>query len=456
MCELRADPDRIAEARPLDADAWLRLAQRFVEDGRTTEALEAIARTEGLCRPSDRNLVGELSLLLDAVADHPEASTLELRMAKTCARTEHLERAILHAERGVASDIDNADAHLLLADLYWKKGRREEAIDALARVLWLRPNEVDAALLLAERLVDVGRFKSAHMIVDRIGDDVPPTAEGELRVGRLLRQCGLAEAALWRLEKAVALAGDSAHAHFELALAYVETGSPAVAIDELKEVVRLRDDWNEPLRRLAQVYRQLDMLAEAEQAEQQLNARPLLTLDVDIEMIEENDEDSEFVDASEITGKLRLIPVPELLQFLAQRKLTGVLRVSAAQTSGQIEIYEGSVVGAELAGTPSLQEILLKTGVITSDTLDASGLTQKELGAGAFCAALVEWDLADQNTLERTCFHHCQGILAELIGWSDGQIDFVSSETYDHEPKIRFDVPFLLLETMRKLDEEAR
>lgn len=444
------------QTRPLDAEAWLRLAKTFVEDGRTTDAIEAIGRAESLCRSSDANLVGQISLLFDTVAEHPDAHSLDLRLAKSCARAEHVDRAILHAERGVAHDIEDADGHRLLAELYWRKGRTEEALDALARVLWMKPNEVDPALLLAERLVHAGRINSARMIVERIREQVPPTAEGELRVGRLLRQCGFAEAALWRLEKAVALAGDSAHAHYELALAYVETGSPVVALDELKEVIRLRDDWNEPLRRLIQLYRQLDMNEEADRAEEQLAARPALTLDVDIEMIEEDDTGDEFVDASEITGKLRLIPVPELLQFLAQRNLTGVLRVSAPETSGQIEIYQGSVVGAELAGTPTLQETLLDTGVVTPETLDASGLGQSELGAGAFCAALVEWDLADENTLERTCFNHCQRILAELIGWSDGQIDFVSSETYEHEPKIRFDVPFLLLETMRKLDEETR
>jgi tetratricopeptide (TPR) repeat protein len=442
----------------LDADGWRRLAKTFVEDGLVSDALDAVGRGLAAIGKPRTEVAQGLSDILERLQIHPESIALEASMAKACTDAGLFDRGLVHAERAAEGQPENPDGHRALSDALWKLGRAEPSLDALHHVLWLRPNDLDAALLLAERLVECGRAPSAKLIVNRIRDRIAPTAEGELRIGRLLRTCGMNEAALWCLEKAVALDGQSAHAHYELALAYMATNAMEAAVGELRETLALRNDWNEPLRKLIEAYRWLGRVPEAEEAEIQLRNRPSLTLDVEIEIEGQApiNQSGDFVDESEITGKLRLIPVAELLQFLAHRRLTGVLRVTSEQRRGSIEIFKGEVVGAELANSPTLQERLLSSGIVTTETLHATGLAQRELGAGAFCAALVEWDLADEKAIDRTCFTHCQGVLAELIGWEDGQIDFVSAESYEHEPKIRYEVPFILLETMRKLDEAGQ
>lgn len=400
----------LLETRPLDAGAWCRLAASCVAEQRIPDAIDAIGRALHLTTPKAGEMVYEISQVLESLAAHPEAFSLQLRAAKTCAFAGLLDRAILHLEKALEHDGENIEAHHELAELYWRRARQEESIDTLNRLLWLRPDDVEAGLVLAERLIELQREKSAMMIVRRISDKVPPTGEGELRIGRLLRQCGSAEAALWRLEKAVVLLADSAHAHFEVALAYLDTGRTAAAIDELLETHRLRPDWNDPLRRLAQLHRELGLQEQAEQFEQLLQDRPL-TLDLDDITIVEDDDFSEH---TELSGRLRLMPVAELLQFLAQRMLTGILRVSSENGAGAIEIYRGTVVGANLDGSGPLE-----------------------------------------GTDVDSCFLRCQSVIGEMIGWTDGQIDFVAGETYEAEPSIRFEVPHLLLETMRKMDEAS-
>ncbi len=400
----------LSDTQPLDADAWRRLATSFIADGRIPDAIDAIARAQLLCPPRSGQVLLEVSKVLEILSAHAQTAPLQLRMARTCAAAGFIDRGILHVERALDHDQDNPDAHRDLSELLWKRGRRDESIDALHRVLWMRRDDVDTALLIAERLLELGRDKSARMIVRRITDKIPPTGEAELRIGRLLRKCAMPEQALWRLEKAVVLLSESAHAHFELALAYTETKRLAAAVDELAETARLRPDWGEPLRRLAFLQRELGRISEAAEIEAQLESRPV-TLDID-EVIAVEDTD-EFNDTSELSGHLRLMPVAELLQFLAQRNLTGILRVTSDLGVGSIEIYRGTVIGAQL-----------------------DGIT-----------------VANGERDERARFQHCQTVIGEMICWTEGQIDFVSSGPYDREPPVRFEVPHLLLETMRMLDE---
>ena len=49
----------------------------------------------------------------------------------------------------------------------------------------------------------------------------------------------------------------------------------------------------------------------------------------------------------------------------------------------------------------------------------------------------------------------CETVLGRLIRWADGQIEFMAQPIEDGTPPFRFDVTFLLLETMRKMDEST-
>jgi tetratricopeptide (TPR) repeat protein len=405
-----ANFELMLETRPLDADAWRLLAEKFATERQIPETLDAIARARHLSSPKNPEVIFSISTVLESIGEDPSTTQAHLSVAKTCFTAGLLDRAVYHVEKALEHDPENIAAHREHAELCWRCGRHEESLDALNRVLWLKRDDIDAAMLLAERLVEMNRHSSAMMIVRRISEKVPPTGEAELRIGRLLRKCGAQEAALWRLEKAVVLISESPHAHFELALAYLETERQAAAIEELIETARIRPDWNEPLRRLSQVYRELGMGDEAIKVEAQLKNRPI-TFDLEEVVI---DEDDDFSDASELSGRLRLMPVAELLQFLAQRKLTGVLRVSSERGLGSIEINRGSVVSAQLDGMIRIAEMT-----------------------------------EDQH------FEYCQSVIGEMIGWTDGQIDFVSAGSHTEEPKYSYDVSHLLLETMRKLDEAS-
>jgi tetratricopeptide (TPR) repeat protein len=406
--DVPADLD-VLETRPLDADAWRSLASNFVADGRVAEALDALACAHHLCPPRSGQTILEISKILEMLAGHAESVPNQLAISRSCSNLGFLDRAILHIELALVHEPENAVAARELAELYWKRGRYEESLDALHLVLWMSQDDVMSALLLAERLAEHSRDKSAMMIVRRIADRLPETGDAELRIGRVLRRCGALEPALARLLKAAALIPESPHAHFELALAYLELGRSADALPSLIETSRLRPEWGEPMRRLAATYRELGRIDDAKEIEHQLQNRSV-TLDI-----------SEFLDlaadalgdSSELSGRLRLMPVPELLQFLAQRSSTGVLRVSSEKASGSIEFCRGSIVGAQLDGI----ERLVRDG--------------------------------DRDAH----FLHCQSVLGEMIGWTEGHVDFVSGAPHESEPEIRFDVSHLLLETIRKLDE---
>jgi len=78
-------------------------------------------------------------------------------------------------------------------------------------------------------------------------------------------------------------------------------------------------------------------------------------------------KDSGPVSPDALQGGLRHMPLPDLLQFLAQGRRTGTLEISSGRRAGTIRLVQGMVIHAEFRRTEDLDALY---GLLSLDTGD--------------------------------------------------------------------------------------
>jgi hypothetical protein len=153
-----------------------------------------------------------------------------------------------------------------------------------------------------------------------------------------------------------------------------------------------------------------------------------------------------------LRGHLSALPLPELLQSLAQAELTGVLSLSHGGARKALFLRGGRVVFAT-SNLPNdrLGEILLREGKISVEEYDAS---IKAIARGKRQGkALVEMGALSPRDLWESVRFQVREIVHSVFVWEEGQFHFEVSAAPDKERiTVDLDPLELILEGLRGVD----
>lgn len=162
---------------------------------------------------------------------------------------DHLERA----QRRVAADPGDADAHADLAAFLIHLGRTDEAIAAYEQALTLRPQLVRAGLDLAIALRSAGQLAAAEQRVREALKAAPDNARAHRLLAEIFSRTDRIEEAIGAYRRALAIDDTAANVHRSVAALLVRRGRFTEAERHAAHAVRLRPDDRAAVEALRQI-----------------------------------------------------------------------------------------------------------------------------------------------------------------------------------------------------------
>jgi len=174
---LRADiagAETVARARPNDAAAHNYLATKYLQGGRTSDAIAQLDEALRLA-PNDAEAHSNLGSILqtqgkladasrhirEAVRLKPDDDRVRFNLGNLLLAGGQAEQAMSEFRRAVALNGDNAEAHFNLAMLLGPRNQLDEAIQHLTRVIEISPRSPDAHRNLAVAFSLKGNLQEA-------------------------------------------------------------------------------------------------------------------------------------------------------------------------------------------------------------------------------------------------------------------------------------------------------
>jgi tetratricopeptide (TPR) repeat protein len=154
----------------------------------------------------------------------------------------------------------------------------------------------------------------------------------------------------------------------------------------------------------------------------------------------------------DFTGDLGLLPVADLLEFLRTTRRTGVLVLGRAEQTGTICIREGMLGGASSPRFRHIGERLHALGRISAEQL-ASMMPEEPAAAMGW----VPVPGIEKGVLHTALTRQIELAVGDLVRWSEGMFSF---QPHRQCPRLgvdmQLDTQAVLLDAIRRLDEEAR
>lgn len=135
-----------------------------------------------------------------------------------------------------------------------------------------------------------------------------------------------------------------------------------------------------------------------------------------------------------VEGSLDLFQLPEILQIIAQEGKTGILTVQGENDIVAISFLGGEIVAADALNQTieeGLGEVLLARGLLSTEALAAAAAEQDAAG-GRLLDILVAQGL-ERSALMDALRVQTQGLLQDLLGWSEGEFKFYSGDEVSYE-----------------------
>jgi tetratricopeptide (TPR) repeat protein len=156
----------------------------------------------------------------------------------SAARLGDFDGAEAHFRRGLRLQPDDPDLRTLLARVFVRQNRHEEAISELEKVIAQRPRFADAHSELGDVLRGSGQLDRAlrHL---KIAVRIEPNAENRLRLAIALVRAGRGRQAAVQLREVLRRDPGNARAHSELAEAFAQTGRFRDAVNLAEKAIHL-------------------------------------------------------------------------------------------------------------------------------------------------------------------------------------------------------------------------
>jgi len=152
-----------------------------------------------------------------------------------------------------------------------------------------------------------------------------------------------------------------------------------------------------------------------------------------------------------LSGNLKTVAFPDILQLLATGKKTGILECKTATRQKEVAFKDGNIVYASSVNSSEdlLGNMLLKRGRLSKSDLERAIKLHKQTGR-QLGTTLIDMGMFDKNEIGDCLKLQIEEIVYNLFSWQDG--DFIFHE--NAEPK---NAPFLIeLATMNVLMEGTR
>lgn len=158
-------------------------------------------------------------------------------------RAGRLDEALKAIERALFLKPDYAEAWGNKGVVLEKQGKLEESRQALAKAVELKSDFIDAQINLGNILAKMGKDKEAMEHLEQAAERFPKEATLAINLGNALRRCGRIDAAIASLRRAVERRPSSPEARNNLGVALHDAGMLADAEAELRKSIDLRSNY---------------------------------------------------------------------------------------------------------------------------------------------------------------------------------------------------------------------
>jgi len=198
-----------------------------------------------------------------------------LALSDCCSRVGRKQEAAEYARQATARAPSSADAWLQLAHAEREMGNMQGALRALTRGAEVSP---DSAVILATvgfAYINLNRIREAIPPLERASRMAPRDYLIQAQLGYCLQATGQVDAGIKHLRTATSLAPKTYAPVWEhLGLAYQQKGMHAEAAKAFEHAVQIMPTFGLAWRHLAQEYRALGRVADANQAEARARSAP--------------------------------------------------------------------------------------------------------------------------------------------------------------------------------------
>jgi Domain of unknown function (DUF4388) len=158
-----------------------------------------------------------------------------------------------------------------------------------------------------------------------------------------------------------------------------------------------------------------------------------------------------------LTGNLRTMSLPDILQWISMGQKTGTLHVERRSVQKRIVVREGKIFSS-WSNDPreSLGQFLIRERLVTEEQLFKALLAQEEKGR-LLGSILTSDGVLDEEDLRLALHAKATETIYDLFLWPEGQFQFKEGEL-PHDVLISFEMPVtpVIMEGMRRVDEWAR
>jgi len=152
-----------------------------------------------------------------------------------------------------------------------------------------------------------------------------------------------------------------------------------------------------------------------------------------------------------LSGNLKTVSFPDILQLLATGKKTGILECKTTARQKEVAFREGNIIYASAVNSSEdlLGNMLLKRGKISKQDLERAITLHKQTGR-QLGTTLIDMNLFDKEEIASCLKLQIEEIVYNLFSWAEGDFIF-------HEGNAPRNAPFLIeLSTMNVIMEGTR
>jgi hypothetical protein len=159
--------------------------------------------------------------------------------------------------------------------------------------------------------------------------------------------------------------------------------------------------------------------------------------------------------ASGLAGDLTVMPMEDLVLYLGNRQLSGVLILRREQVQKRAVIQDGQVISTSSSDPREyLSQFLINFGHLTEEQVTAAMRLQNDEKL-PFGRALLKLGLLPEETVKSTVVLKARETLLEVFRWPQGQFEFNVGPTHPDEDGVAARVPMLDLHREGQFRETA-
>ena len=158
-----------------------------------------------------------------------------------------------------------------------------------------------------------------------------------------------------------------------------------------------------------------------------------------------------------LTGNLRTMSLPDILQWIATGRKTGTLHLERRSIQKRIVFRDGHITTSS-SNDPreSLGQFLIRENRITEEQLFRA-LTRQEQEGTLLGVILINESVLQEDVLRQVLRLKAEETIYDIFGWAEGQFDFKEGELpRESLVNVKIGVTEVVLEGIRRVDEWGR